>query len=112
MKELNKCDGIASNILGMKNLDKIWRNLLGENREIRSKKLIVWQNPIWWNVPLLTDSVVHQTDIATHLLPNPSMIIFYETMLTFAIFATNHIVYAFRYFAKDHIGILTTLQLN
>ena len=65
---------MASNILGLKNL-KYFVTHYAKNREFRSQEWIVWQN-----LPLLTDSVVHKTDTATHLLPNPSLNIFYGTM--------------------------------
>ena len=101
-------DGIAFNILGIKILNKVCRKSMGENREFRSQQRIVWQNSIWNNLPLLTDSVVHKTYTATHLLPNPRLNHVLHLRFSQQIILPMHS----GILQKHHIGLLTTLQVN
>ena len=81
---------------------------LGENREFRSQQRLVWPNSVWNNLPLLTDSVVHKTETATHLLPKPSLNHVLHLRFSQQIILPMHS----GILQKHHIGLLTTLQVN
>ena len=57
---------------------------------------------------MLTDSVVHKTDTATNLLPNPSLIHVLHLRFSQQIILPMHS----GILQKQHIGLVTTLQVN
>ena len=58
-------------------------------------------------MPLLTDSVVHKTNTATHLLPNPSL-----NHVLHLRFSQQIILPMHSGILQKHHGLLTTLQVN